>query len=156
MKWWIIFVGLVLPCSQLAVASDKPAVTKELALKAIAAFRADPTSDLGHAARSVIVSFSHDSPDVIITFTQKNYPISQIKPVSEEERLTLLAAFVAGNLDSQLLRGSRKDDAYAGDLQLIQTYRQLQKRNPKLRVEAIEKLAELESKGRLKSYLSSK
>jgi hypothetical protein len=155
MKWWIILVGLVLP-SQLAVASDKPAVTKELALKAITVFREDPTSDLGHAARSVIVSFSHDSPDIIIKFTPKNYPISQIKPVSEEERLTLLAAFIAGNTDSQLLRGSKKDDAYAGDLQLIQTYRQLQKRNPKLRIQAIEKLAELESQGRLKAYLSAK
>jgi hypothetical protein len=154
MKWWIILVGLVLP-SQLAVASDKPAVTKELALKAITVFREDPTSDLGQAARSVIVSFSHDSPDVIIKFTPKNYPISQIKPVSEEERLTLLAAFIAGNTDSQLLRGSKKDDAYAGDLQLIQTYRQLQKRNPKLRIQAIEKLAELESQGRLKAYLSA-
>ena len=104
----------------------------------------------------MIVSFSHDSPDVIIRFTPKNYPISEIKPASEEERLTLLAAFVAGNLDSQLVRGLKKDDAYAGDLQLIQTYRQLQKRNPRLRILAVEKLAELESRGQLKEYLASK
>src|ERR1700730_18351626 len=104
MKWWIILAGLVLPCTQLLVAADTPAVTKELALKAITAFREDPTSDRGHAARSVIVNFSHDSPDVIIKVTPKNYPISEIKPASEEERLTLLAAFIAGNLDSQLLR----------------------------------------------------
>lgn len=119
-------------------------------------FSEDPTSNLGHAARAVIVSFSHDSPDVIIRFTPKNYPISEIKPASEEERLTLLAAFVAGNLDSQLVRGLKKDDAYAGDLQLIQTYRQLQKRNPRLRILAVEKLAELESRGQLKEYLASK
>jgi hypothetical protein len=155
MKWWIILVSLVLPCTQLVAASDKPTVTKELAIKAITVFREDPNSDLGHAARSVIVSFSHDSPDVVIKFTPKNYPISEIK-CSEEERLTLLTAFIVGNLDSQLLRGSRKDDAYAGDLQLIQTYRQLQKRNPKLRIQAIEKLAELEAQGKLKAYLSSK
>jgi hypothetical protein len=156
MKWWIILVGLVLPLSQGAVASDKSVVTKDLVLRAITAFREDPTSNLGHAARSVIVSFSHDSPDVIIKFTPKNYPISEIKPASEEERLTLLTAFIVGNLDSQLLRGLKKDDAYAGDLQLIQTYRQLQKRNPGLRIQSIDKLAELESQGHLKAYLSSK
>ena len=156
MKWLVIFVGLVLSSSQIAVASDKPVVTKDLVLKAITAFREDPISSLGHAARAVIVSYSRDSPDVIIKFTPKNYPISEIKPASEEESLTLFAAFIAGNLDSQLLRGLKKDDAYAGDLQLIQTYRQLQKRNPRLRIQAVEKLAALESHGQLKAYLSSK
>lgn len=156
MKWLIILVGLVFPMSHVAVGKEEPAVTKDLALRAITAFREDPTSKLGHAARAVIVNFSYDSPDVIIKFTPKNYPISEIKPATKEEGLTLLAAFVAGNLDSQLLRGRTKDDAYAGDLQLIQTYRQLQSKNRKLRIPAIEKMAEMEARGELKRYLSSK
>jgi hypothetical protein len=93
---------------------------------------------------------------VLITFTQKNYPISQIEPASEEEKMALVAAFIVGNVDSQLRNGSRKDGGYAGDLQLIRTYRQLQRGNPQLRVQAIEKMAELEGRGELKRYLTAK
>src|SRR5436190_9534066 len=66
MKWLIIFVCLVLHVSPVAVARDDRDVTKDLALQAIIAFREDSTSSLGLAGRTVIVSFSHDSPDVII------------------------------------------------------------------------------------------
>jgi hypothetical protein len=156
MKWWIILVCFLFPCSHPATAADNPVITKDLALKAIAAFRAEPTSSLGKAAASVIVKFSRDSPDVLITFTPRNYPISEIKPASEQEKMALMAAFIVGNVDSQLRNESRKDGGYAGDLQLIRTYRQLQKRNPKLRIRAIEKMAELERRGELKRYLSSK
>jgi hypothetical protein len=89
MKWLIILVGLVLPVSQSAVARDKPVVTKNMVLNAITAFREDPTSDLGLAARWLVVNFSNDSPDIIIKLNDKNYPISELKPASEE-RLTLL------------------------------------------------------------------
>ena len=61
MKWLIIFVCLVLHVSPVVVALDEPDLTKDLALKAITAFREDSTSSLGLAARAVIVSFSHDS-----------------------------------------------------------------------------------------------
>jgi hypothetical protein len=59
-------------------------------------------------------------------------------------------------VDSQLLHGLKKDDAYAGDLQLIQTYRQLQRKNRKLNIPAIEKMAEMEARGEIKRDLSSK
>ena len=139
-----------------ADAKDKPEFSKDVVLRAITAFRHDPTSESGHAARFVVVNYSHDSPDVVIKFTPKNYPISEIKPASEDERGTLLAAFIVGNLDSQLSRGSKGDDAYAGDLQLIKTYRQLQQKNRRLKIAAIEKMAELEVHGELKRYLTSK
>ena len=36
----------------------------------------------------------------------------------------------------------------------METYRQMRKKKPKLRIPEIEKLIELESKGQLRSYLS--
>jgi len=138
-----------------ANAKDKPKFTKDVVLRAITEFRQDPTSDSGHAARSVVVNYSHDSPDVMIKFTPKNYPISEIKPASEDEKGTLLAAFIVGNLDSQLSHGTKGEDGYAGDLQLIKTYRQLQQKNHALKIAAIEKMAAMEERGELKRYLSS-
>lgn len=135
-------------------AGDKPSITKEQVIKAIAIFRQDPTSDLARAARSVIVRY--DNPDILIVFNRKNFPLSDL-PTDEEPQLTLLAAFIVGNVDSQLASRSKgRDDGYAGDLQMIRTYRQLQQKNRRLKIPAIEKLAELESRGQLKTYLRMK
>jgi hypothetical protein len=156
MKWSSLLFGFLFTVSQ-SDAGDKPVITKDLVRKSIAVFRQDPTSDLGLAARYVVVNFSNDSPDIRILINDKNYPIAELDAASKEERLTLLAAFIVGNVDSQLSRGLKgQDDAYAGDLQLIQTYRQLQKKNPKLKIPAIEKMAEMERRGELKGYVSSK
>jgi hypothetical protein len=83
--------------------------------------------------------------------------LRELTAASKDERLTLLAAFIVGNVESQLLRGLKnRDDAYAGDVQMIQTYRQLQAKNPRLKIPALEKMAEMERRGELKRYLSSK
>jgi hypothetical protein len=79
-----------------------------------------------------------------------------MKPASKDEQGTLLAAFIVGNLDSQLSHGTKGEDGYAGDLQLIKTYRQLQQKNRTLKIAAIEKMAAMEERGELKRYLSSK
>ncbi len=152
-----IFLGL---CFALLVvqanAKERPKITKDMVLRAIAEFRQDPTSNAAHAARYAVVNYSQDSPDVVIKFTPKNYPISEIKPPSKDEQLTLMAAFIVGNLDSQLSHGTKGEDGYAGDLQLIRTYRQLQQKNRTLKIPAIEKMAAMEERGELKRYLSSK
>jgi hypothetical protein len=156
MKWSSLVLGFLLAVS-LSDAADKPVITEDLVRKSIAVFRKDPTSDLARAAAALVVKFSRDSPDILIVFSPKNYPISELTAASEEEQSTLLAAFIVGNVDSQLSRGSKaKDDPYAGDLQLIRTYRQLQQRNRKLKLPAIEKMSEMERRGELKHYLSSK
>lgn len=140
-----------------ATAESEPVITKEMALRAVTLFRdADPTSKeaLGYAA--VIIRFVDKNHDVLVKLDRKVFPVFGVKGVSQNETSILLAAFAAGNIDSQLLRGVKKDDAWAGVLQLIQTYRQLQKNNPKLKIDAVEKMAELESRGQLRAYLSSK
>jgi hypothetical protein len=163
--WWDIltrtmnkiFLTLCLALPVLhANAKDKPKFTKDVVRRAITEFRQDPTSDAGHAARYVVVNYGHDSPDVVIKLTPQNYPISDIKPASEDEKSTLLAAFIVGNLDSQLSHGTKGEDGYPGDLQLIKTYRQLQQKNRALKIAAIEKMAAMEERGELKRYLSSK
>lgn len=157
MRWLAIPLVTLIALPHLIAAEADPVITKEIALKALALFRENPTSSVGRAAASVVVKFSRDSPDVLIVFNPKNYPISEITAASsEEEQMTLIAAFIVGNVDSQLSRGSKaKEDSYAGDLQLIRTYRQLQKKNRKLKIPAIEKMAEMEQRGELKHYLSS-
>jgi len=156
MKWLAIplFASIALTVS--TAASADPVITKEVALKAIGFFRDDPLSEDGRGAAAIIVLFVEKSPDVVVDLNRKAFPVFGAPGVSQKDTSLLLAAFAAGNLDSQLLRGVKKDDPYAGDLQMIQTYRQLQRKNPKLKIPAIEKMAEMEQRGELKRYLSSK
>jgi len=156
MKWLAI---PLLASAALTVSTAAPAdlvITKEVALKAIGLFRDDPLSEDGRGAAAIIVTFVDKSHDVVVGLSKKVFPVFDAPGVSKNETNALMAAFIAGNLDSQLLRGVKKDDPYAGDLQMIQTYRQLQQKNPKLKIPAIEKMAEMEQRGELKRYLSSK
>ena len=84
----------------------------------------------------------------------KTTPFLSNKSLSLDDRSTLLAAFVAGNIDPQLLRHQKKDDSYSGVLQVIETYRQMQRKNPKLRIADVEKFIEMEKRGELKRYVS--
>ena len=152
-----LLTGLVAvgPTLCTAAASDR-VITKEIALKAIVIFRGDPLSKEGRAAAALIVAFVDKNHDVVVELNKKAFPVFDAPGVSQDEKALLLAAFAAGNADSQLLRGVRKDDSYAGDLQLIQTYRQLQRNNVKLKIPSIEKMAQMEQRGELKRYLNSK
>ena len=139
------------------MAEPEPVITKEMALKAAVLFRnADPFSEDARGYAGVLVQFTEKSPDVMVKISPKTLPIFEDKNLSVQVRAILIGAFMAGNVDSQLLRGRKQSDSYAGDLQLIETYRLMQKKKPHLVIPGIEKLIDLESAGKLKAYLDSK
>jgi len=153
MKFALFFALSVASAS--LVAAPKQTITKEAAFNAIMMFRADPLSDDGRQAGGVVMLFVEQSHDVLVTLSSKTLSFLSNKSLPEKYRATLLAAFVVGNTDSQLLRHQKKDDSYAGVLQLIESYRQMQKKDPKLRVTEVEKFIELQKRGELKKYVSS-
>jgi len=152
---------LLLALLQLSVGAStptpEPEITKEMAIKAATLFRnADPFSSdaLGYAA--ILIRFTEKSPEVMIKVSHKPLPFLSSKKLSDKERAILIAAFVAGEMDSQLLHRKVKDDPYAGDLQLIETYRLMQQKKPRFVIPEIEQLIELEKAGELKRYLEAK
>ena len=140
-------------CSTFAAEEEKP-ITKEIALKAIALFRANPGSEDGRGAAAIIVRFAEASPDVTITLSKDLLPWVGTNPGSKYESL-LLAAYIAGSTQAQLLNAKSGDDRLAGTMLLNETYLKLQQDEPNLHIEAIEKLMELQKQGKLKEYLES-
>ena len=120
-------------------AVPKQTITHEMVLEAIRSFRANPVSPNAQTAARLVKEFAESSPDVMVTISKKAVPLinSFEIPISESGPLT--AAFVVGNVRSQLLTGKKTNDSYAGGLQVIETYRQLQRRNSKLRIDGIER-----------------
>ena len=131
----------------------KEEITEEMAVAAIEEFRADPAEALRRGAGAIIVKFAEASPDVLIRFDRKATP--WLGKSTEERQGALLTAYVAGNLASQLKSRKKENDSYAGILQTIATYRQLQEADPTFRLESIEDLIGLEAQGRLKEHLES-
>jgi hypothetical protein len=133
----------------------KQTTTHEMVLDAIMTFRVDPLSEDARQAGAVVMRFVEQSHDVVVKISPKTLPFLSNKSLPEKYRATLLAAFVVGNVDSQLLRHQKRDDSYAGLLQLIESYRQIQWKNPKLRISEVEKFIEMQNRGELKAYVSS-
>jgi|SRR5689334_557215 hypothetical protein len=151
MKFVLLFA---LSVASASLAAPKQTITKEATFNAIVMFRADPLSDDGRRAGGLVMEFTEQSHDVVVTISQKILPFLSNKSLPEKYKATLLAAFVVGNVDSQLLRHQKKDDTYSGVLQMIESYRQMQRSNGRLHIAEVEKLIEMQSRGELKTYVS--
>jgi hypothetical protein len=140
---------------EIGEAAPNRQVTRETAIEAITIFRVDPTSERGRAAGGVILEFVESSPEVVVNITKRAVPFLSNDAIPLAVKSTLTAAFVAGNVDAQLLRGDKRDDPYAGVLQVIDTYRQMQRNNADLKIAEVEEFIEMEKRGELKAYVSS-
>ena len=158
-----VVAALLAVCTSLPAASLDPSVSKakegdvskDDARKAIAIFRRNPLDTHGEMTRPIILKFAEDSPDVEIAVSDKTLPWLANKSVPTETSAVLLVAFVAGDVESQLDSGKTKDDPVAGSEQVIATYRQLQKADPKLKVREVETLIDLQRQGKLAEHFQS-
>jgi len=150
-----VFVVTVTLLTTADGAASKQTITLQMALDAIMTFRVDPLSEDARQVGAVVMQFVDQSHDVIVKINPKTVPFLSNKSLPEKYRAILLAAFVVGNVDSQLRRHQKKDDSYAGLLQLIESYRQMQRKNPKLRIAEVEKFIEMQNRGELKAYVST-
>lgn len=141
----------------IAISAAEPEITREHAVRAIQHFReADPLSEEALGLASIVVRFVEKDPKLRFVLTEKSYPVaSEEAGLSKQERLVLLGAYMVGNLRS-CLRRDTTDEPYAGSLQVIETYGQIKKSKPQLRVPEIEKLVELERRGELERHISDR
>lgn len=156
MKPSFLIVGTVIVFAVCSPAAEPVLpISKETVRSAIALFRQDPQSPRGRAAGEIVRSFAEKNDGVSVEVTSKLAPFLSNTKIPQEDRTLLLDAFIVGNVDSQILRNEKKDDPYAGVSEVIQTYRQMQKRDPTLNLPEIENFIELEKRGELKKYVVS-
>jgi hypothetical protein len=149
-------VGIIILFAISSLVAD-PAVpiTKETARNAIVAARQEPLSPRGRAAGEVVRSYAEKNEDVIVQVNPKVAPFLTNMTIPLADRTLLLDAFVIGNVDSQFLHNEKKDDPYAGALEVIETYRKMQKRDTALSLPEIENFIALEKRNELKKYITS-
>ncbi len=156
-RFVLIIVAGIMGFVQRGAADEPTAKTlpsKDEVRKAIRAFQVDPTRMDSTGQRLAIMRFAQESTEVRVVIDPKPVPWFEDKKLSDNIRTNLLTSYIAGNVLAQLDKGKAENDSVAGDVQVIATYRQLQKAEPGLDIPEVEKLAELQKQGKLAEYLS--
>ena len=148
-----VFVFGVLLGAAAANADAGKTVSRDEVLKAISVFQADPSSREGSDASETILAFARTSDAVHISLSHAVVPwVKKGDSPDADTRGMLLAAYVAGNVGSQLKSGKVHDDVYAGWQQVLATYAQLLAINPAAKISEVEGLKDKAADGKLQAY----
>lgn len=149
-------LGLLILLGLQTAQADK-AVSRDAVRKAIELFQQDPSSVGGLSAASSIMAFAKSSDAVHISISKAVAPWLKSQDAPDADtRSILLAAYVAGNVRSQLDSGKAQDDVYAGWQQVIATYDQLRQINPTVKMPEIDDLKAKEKAGTLRAYAAAR
>jgi hypothetical protein len=149
-----LLLCLLLFAASAGLGAEQPPPDLKTVRQSFRSFHADPESVHGEKAE-IIFRYAEQSPDVQLVLNRTVVALLSNQKQNFGERSTLLMAFIVGNVEAQWAHHETKDNSYAGVVQVIATYRQLQKHNPKLRIPEVEKLIELEKHGELERYVAS-
>jgi hypothetical protein len=127
--------------------------SKEDALRAISVLERSVTSPQAAAAAKTIVVYAQLSDDVMVDVGPEQLPwISEDWGMDKDRQAALqsilVAAFVAGNVKTQIKNEKAEDDTYSGWLFTIEAYRRL-KAKEKFLSPSIEGLSKMQSEGKL-------
>ena len=144
----LLFLGAFLAA---ACAQDVTKYSSETILQLINILERDPISERGVAARAVIFEFAEKSDTVLIDVSDRAMPWITEASAPEQARLVLTAAYVAGNVKSQLERKVNANDSLAGWKEVFRAYESLRKHSPGLKIRAVDEMMEEEKNGKLKA-----
>jgi len=147
----LLFIIIFSLCST----AQTETISKDTALKAIEIFENEPLSQDGEGAASIITTYASESEDINIVISDKiiTWLGSNDKDPYYKYRGILLAAYLAGNVKSQIVQGVAQDDPYSGLDQVLKTYHQLQKQDMSFNIQEIEKIKKLKKNKHLKEHI---
>ncbi|MFO0863131.1 MAG: hypothetical protein U0744_00470 [Gemmataceae bacterium] len=149
------FVCLMTTASAMLAFAQAPPVSVDEARKAIAGFLADPLKESAKDDAKKIVNFAMESPDVVVVMGEEETAWLKEKAKNKQDYGgLLLTAFIAGNIQTQLDLGEKRNDVYSGAIQVMRTYREIRKRDPEFRSLAVEGLLKKHRDGTLLRHLA--
>ena len=148
----LAILSLVLAPST-ALLSDPLQRDDEAKIRAqIEQFLADPTSESSADAAKAIAVYVTESKVVDVDISTK-VCVWVLSNAEQGTKELLLAAFMAGNVRSQLDTGTKQDDSYSGIVQALRVYRALKAQNPNLKEAGMDRFAAMQAKGELNQHV---
>ena len=115
---------------------------------ALKIFRNDPGGIKAKSALSTMTTFAEQSPDVLVVIDKKYFPYDS-GTISSDAQIRFLGAYIAGNVEYQLLYEVKGNRPVEGAKLMLETYVKLRKKNAVVRIEGFEKWKDLVRKNRL-------
>jgi hypothetical protein len=141
---------VVLTPAVVPAADNKPMVSEKQFRRAAARLLEDPLSDESRELAKAVLVFTMETPDAAVFLGQEEL---QWTGKEDKRSLLLLAAYLAGNVESQLNSGVKRNDRYAGLLALFRVYRALQAKDKEFKIAAVDELLKLHRQDQLVKHL---
>ena len=150
-RTWFL-ASLIGACLALPSLADdkKPELTETQFRRASALLLEDPLADAAGDYAKVALIFVMESPKAAVMLGEE-----EMKWIGKDNKrsLVLLGSYLAGNAQSQLNSGVKRNDRYSGLLYLFQTYRQIQAKNKDFKIAEVEDLLKLHKEDKLVGHL---
>jgi hypothetical protein len=132
------------------IAGDsKMEVSADEFFAALRIFRNEPGGNKAKTALSTMATFAEQSPDVLVEIDKKYFPYEP-DTISSDAQIRFLGAFIAGNVEYQLLYEVKGNRPVEGAKLMLETYVKLRKKNAVVRIEGFEKWKGLVRKNQLR------
>ncbi len=131
---------------------QSPKITEQVFRQTSSLYLNDPSSKSARDWARLILLYALDTPNAAVVLGREEWRWAGMD-TRNPHSLHLLAAYEAGNIQSQLNSGVKRNDRYSGLLTLFRVYRVLQEQDKKFRVDAVESLLALHQEGKLVPHL---
>ncbi len=140
----ILFAILAPPLAAQSATDAPPAVSEAEALAAWHSFKAAPLEHLKDAP----IFLRYMQGGAVHTVLNSNLLFWMYKDYPPDAQAVLYAAYMGGNLESQLITRKQGDDPEAGMSAVLDAYAVLKAKKPELAIERLDRLSAARSEGR--------
>lgn len=137
-KFPLFVLMLCLFSAQGMTSSHQTEVSADGFFAALKVFRNDPTGKNANAALSDMTTFAQQSPDVLVEIDKKYFPYEP-GTISSDAQIKFLGAYIAGNVEYQLIYGVKENRPLEGVKFMVEVYEELRRKNAVARIEGLEK-----------------
>jgi len=154
MRAIVLLLIIVLVKPALAGEDWTKKITPEIALKAIQLYRHDPTTEDAMSALSIAANFADQSDQVSVLLQDEYFPF-KLGSIASELESRFVGAFIAGNIEHQLLNQINQNSPLEGVSLVLHTYKKLHEKGISPKMEDFEKWLLWQEKGDLEKNLKN-
>jgi len=131
-----------------------PEISDKVFRQSSSLFLDDPLNKSAPDWARLILLYSQQTSNAAVVLGREELSWSGIDR-EDSRSLLLLAAYSAGNIQSQLNSGVKRNDRYSGLLTLFRVYRALRQQNEQFRISTVDDLLTLHEEGKLVPHLQN-
>lgn len=150
----LVVLLLVLSSAGQTAQSERktPKLTEQIFRRTSSLYLNDPSNASARDWARLILLYVQQTSNAAVVLGREELRWADVDK-DDPRSLLLLAAYAAGNIQSQLNSGVKRNDRYSGLLTLFRVYRALREQKAQFRIAAVDDLLALHKEGKLMPHL---